>query len=202
MTDDTLTDEQIATITAFVDIQAPPPDGLPTAHVVFGTNQVDAASSVVVERYHSGLAPLIIVTGGVNRHTGIIEADEIVSRLTVQGVPESVIRSEDKALDTWQNVRNIVPFLGEALDAGLVVAAVSKWYHRRTVHMLKTLVPEIPAVYGIGWEPIYDDRLVTRTSWPDVPGGRRRVMREWEEIPRRVTAGEFAAVELADGAWR
>jgi uncharacterized SAM-binding protein YcdF (DUF218 family) len=202
LTDDTLTREQIATITAFVDIQAPPPNDLPTAHVIFGTNQTAAASTVVAERYHCGLAPLIIVTGGVNRHTGIIEAEEIVSLLTANGVPDSVIRSEDKALDTWQNVKNIGPFLGEALDAGLSITAVSKWYHRRTVHMLKTLVPEIPAMYGIGWEPVYDGNLVTRRSWAAVPGGRRRVMREWEEIPRRVAMGEFAAVKLIDGAWR
>jgi hypothetical protein len=58
MTDD-LTAAQVAEITAYVDIEAPPPDGEPVALVLFGTNQA-APVPIAAERYHHGTAPLII----------------------------------------------------------------------------------------------------------------------------------------------
>lgn len=196
-----LSAEQITAITAFVDIQAPPPGDLPTAHVIFGTNQATPAE-LVAERYHAGLAPLVIVTGGVNRHNGIIEGREFYRLLTERGVPAAAIRCEDQSVNTWQNVELARPFLREALQDGLALTAVSKWYHRRTVHVLKTLLPEIGAFYALSWEPIYAGTSVTRQSWPNVPDGRRRVVREWQEIPRRIAEGDFAPAEIIDGVWR
>lgn len=201
MTDDTLDAEQIAAITSFVDIQAPPPDDQPTAHIIFGTNQT-APAEIVAKRYHRGLAPLVIATGGVNRHNGIIEGREFHRLLTGLGVPDSAIRYEDRSANTWENVEFALPFLREALDAGLTITAVSKWYHRRTVHALKTLLPDIGNFHAIAWDPIYAGTAVTRENWPDLPDGRRRVIRESEEIPRRIAAGDFASADIVDSAWR
>ncbi len=83
MTDDTLSPAQIVKITAYADIEAPPPD-IPTAHLIFGTNQAQPAA-IVAERYRRGLAPLVIATGGVNRHNGIIEGREFRKILTGSG---------------------------------------------------------------------------------------------------------------------
>ncbi|MBN6050765.1 YdcF family protein, partial [Nonomuraea sp. RK-328] len=195
MTDD-ISSEQIAEITAFVDIQAPPPDDQPTALFLFGTNQA-APIEIAVDRYRAGLAPLIIVTGGVNRHNGIIEGRTFQRLLVERGVPEYVIRCEDQSANTWQNVEFALPFLQEALRSGLTITAVSKWYHRRTVHMLKTLLPDIGAFHAIGWDPIYAGKPVTRADWPSIPDGRRRVIREWEEVSRRVADGSLAGLQRA-----
>ncbi|MER6007406.1 YdcF family protein [Nonomuraea angiospora] len=200
MTDD-ISPEQIAEITAFVDIQAPPPDGQPTALFLFGTNQAPP-TEIAADRYHAGLAPLIIVTGGVNRHNGIIEGRTFQRLLVERGVPEDVIRCEDQSANTWQNVEFALPFLQEALLSGLTVTAVSKWYHRRTIHMLKTLLPDIGAFHTIGWEPVYAGKFVTRADWPSIPDGRRRVIREWEEVSRRVADGSLASLQRIGEAWR
>ena len=191
---------QVAQITAFVDIEAPPPPGQPAAHLIFGTNQAEPAV-IAAARYHRGLAPLIIATGGVNRHTHINEACEFHRILTGSGVPDSAIRVEDRSANTWQNVEFALPFLREALDAGLAITAIAKWYHRRTVHMLKTQVPGIGRFQVITWEPVYDGKLVTRASWPSIPGGSRRVVREWDEVSRRVADGTFAPASITGGAW-
>jgi uncharacterized SAM-binding protein YcdF (DUF218 family) len=191
---------QVAQITAFVDIEAPPPPGRPTAHLIFGTNQAEPAV-IAAARYHRGLAPLIIATGGVNRHNHINEAREFHRILTGSGVPDSVIHVEDRSANTWQNVEFALPFLCEALDSGLTITAIAKWYHRRTVHMLKTQVPDIGRFHVTTWEPVYDGELVTRTSWPDIPGGSRRVVREWEEVSRRVADGSLAPASITGGAW-
>ena len=86
MSDDELTPERVAALTAAVDIEAPPPDGEPVALVLFGTNQA-APAQIAAARYHAGAAPLVIATGGVNRHNGIIEGREFARQLTEAGVP-------------------------------------------------------------------------------------------------------------------
>ncbi|MEV6031577.1 YdcF family protein [Nonomuraea sp. NPDC052116] len=200
MTDD-ISPDKVAEITAFVDVEAPPPDDCPTALILFGTNQPQPAE-IAADRYHRGLAQLIIATGGVNRHNGIVEARTFHRLLIERGVPEAVIRCEDRSANTWQNVEFALPFLQEALRVGLVITAVSKWYHLRTVHMLKSLVPEIGAFHAITWEPVYAGKPVTRTNWQSAPDGKRRVIREWEEVSRRVADGSLPELRREDGAWR
>ncbi|NRQ33938.1 YdcF family protein [Nonomuraea sp. NN258] len=199
MTDD-LSPDHIATITAFVDIAAPPPQDQPTALILFGTNQVPPVD-IAAEQYHRGLAPLIIATGGVNRHNGIVEGSTFRRLLLERGVPDDAIRCEDRSANTWQNVEFSLPFLHEALKAGLTITAVGKWYHRRTIHVLKTLVPEIGAFHAITWDPLYAGKPVTREDWPTIPDGKRRVIREWEEVSRRVADGSFQDARLIQGTW-
>ncbi|MEU1880024.1 YdcF family protein [Streptosporangium sp. NPDC020072] len=198
MTDD-IDHEQISAITAFVDTATPPSDE-PTAHLIFGTNQIRPAE-IAAERYHRGLAPMIIVTGGVNRHNGIVEAAMFHRFLLERGVPDDVIRYEDRSANTWQNIEFALPFLREALERELTVTAICKWYHRRAIHILKTFVPDIGAFHVITWDPVYAGQPVTRTNWPHIPDGRRRVIREWQEVPRRVAEGSFTDVKLVNGTW-
>lgn len=201
MSSENLSGNQVNEITAFVDIEAPPPEETPTAHLIFGTNQSQPVE-IAVERYHRGLAPLIIATGGVNRHNGIVEGSEFRRLLIERGVPDAAIRYEDKSANTWQNVELALPFLREALESGLRITAIGKWYHRRTLHSLTSLFPEIGPFYAISWEPYYAGRPVTRTDWPVIPAGKLRVIREWEEVSRRVADGSFRVANLVDGAWR
>jgi len=197
MSDDELTPKRVAALTTAVDIEASPPDGEPVALVLFGTNQ-DAPTQIAAARYHAGAAPLVVATGGVNRHDGIVEGREFARQLTEDGVPGDVIRVED----TWQNVELSLPHLREALAMGLRLAVVSKWYHLRTVYCLATLLPEAAPFYAISWEPVYAGTLVTRASWPKIPDGRRRVLRESQEVPRRVAEGTYRAARKVGGAWQ
>ncbi len=196
-----LSQEQVAAITAYVDIEAPPPQGEPTAHIIFGTNQAQPAA-IVSKRHHRGLAPLVIVTGGINRHNGVVEGRMFRELLVGAGVPDSSIRVEDQSADTWQNVELSLPFLREALALGLRLTVVSKWYHRRAVHALRTLLPQADRFYALSWEPVYAGTLVTRDSWPKIPSGRRRVIREWQEVPRRIEDGSYREAVKLEGAWR
>jgi uncharacterized SAM-binding protein YcdF (DUF218 family) len=132
MTDGELTAAQIAALTASVDIDAPPPGTEPSALALFGTNQA-APVHLAAGRFHRGLAPLIIATGGINRHNGIVEGREFARQLAAAGVPASAVRVEDQSKDTWQNVELSMPYLREALAMGLSLVAVSKWYHLRAI---------------------------------------------------------------------
>lgn len=199
MNDSDLSPGQVTEITAYVDIEALPPPA-PTALIIFGTNQRQPAD-IAASRYHSGLAPLIIVTGRINRHNGVVEGQMFRQLLHAAGVSDSSIRVEDQSVNTWQNVELSLPFLREALSRGLPLTVVSKWYHRRAIHALRTLLPEADVFYAISWEPLYAGALVTRDNWPKSPDGRRRVIREWQEIPRRVAEGSYRDAAKTDGAW-
>lgn len=196
-----LTATQIAALTAAVDIDAPPPETTPAALVLFGTNQIRRVARIAAARFDRGLAPMIIATGGVNRHNGIVEGREFARALAAEGVPASAAHVEDQSKDTWQNVEFSLPFLRQAVAMGLPLVAVSKWYHLRAVHCLRTHLPEAGPLYAIGWEPVYAGALVTRTTWPSSPDGRRRVIREAREVPRRVAEGSYLPAVKKDGAW-
>jgi hypothetical protein len=192
--------EEAARITTYLDIEASPPG--PSAHIVFGTNQPTPAE-LVAQRYHQGLAPFIVLTGGVNRHTGILEAVTHRNILFERGVPEAVIRYEDGSTTTQGNVEQALPFLREALQAGLPLTAVAKWYHRRALQQLCALLPEAACFYAVTWEPVYDGVLVTRSDWwCTTLVAAQRVLKEWRVIPERLAAGQLKEVELIDGAWR
>lgn len=202
MTDDALTPERIAAITAAVDVDAPPPDDQPVAMVLFGTNQLAEPARIAAERHLRGLAPLIITTGGVSRHDGITEGRELEARLTDAGVPGSAVRVEDKSRNTWENVELAMPYLREALGMGLPLAAVCKWYHLRAVYCLRTQLPQAVPLYAVSWEPAPTGAAVTRQSWPATPHGRRLVIREFREVPHRIAEGSYLPAEKKDGAWR
>jgi hypothetical protein len=51
------------------------------------------------------------------------------------------------------------PYLREALGLGLRLTVVSKWYHRRAVHALRTLLPEAAPFYAILAFPEGDGQL-------------------------------------------
>lgn len=198
--DGTIGPGEATRITAYLDIEAPPVG--PSAHIVFGTNQM-APAEVVARRYHDGLAPLIILTGGVNRHTGVVEAHEHREVLRRRGVPDQVIRYEDASTTTQANVASALPLIREALSCGLTLTAVAKWYHRRSVMLLRALLPEVAMFHAVTWEPVYDGTRVTRTGWwTGSPTAMHRVLREWRVIPERLAAGSLSEVTLVDGAWR
>ena len=198
--EEAISTEDAARITAYLDVQAPPTK--PTAHIVFGTNQSTPAE-VVADLYHQGLAPLIILTGGVNRHNGIVEAQVHRRILLEHGVPEGVVRYEDRSATTRENVELALPFLNEALASDLVVTAVCKWYQRRAVQALRTLLPEAAFIHAITWDPVYGGAEVTRSDWWfRSTVGAQRVLREWRVIPQRLANGSLREVELIDGTWR
>ncbi|MGH3614393.1 MAG: YdcF family protein [Pseudonocardia sp.] len=198
--DETIIAADVARITAYLDVEAHPT--MPTAHIIFGTNQTTPAE-MVARRYHQGLAPFIILTGGVNRHTGVLEAIEHRRVLLEHGVPEAVVRYEDSSTTTRGNVERALPLLHEAQRSGLVLTAVCKWYHRRAIQLLRALLPSEPFFHAVTWEPIYDGVTVTRSDWwLKSPVAAQRVLKEWRVIPERLAAGSLKEVELVDGAWR
>ena len=84
-----------------------------------------------------------------------------------------------------------------------MLTAVTKWYHRRAVQLLRALLPEAPFFHAVTWQPTYDGVLVTRSDWWFRSAiAAQRVLKEWLVIPERLRNGSLKEVELVDGAWR
>jgi uncharacterized SAM-binding protein YcdF (DUF218 family) len=146
---------------------------------------------------------LVILTGGANRHTGVIEAREHQGILLEYGVPATAVRCEDTSTTTRGNVENALPFLREALRSGLVLTAVVKWHHRRAIQTLRRLLPDAPFFHAVTWEPVYDGVRVTRSDWWFRSAlAAERVLKEWQVIPEQLADGTLTEVELVAGAWR
>ncbi|WP_291413860.1 YdcF family protein [Actinophytocola sp.] len=200
MTENAYTPEQLTAITEYVDVTtSTPPEA--TALFIFGTNQV-LPVDIAIDRHLKGLAPLIITTGGVNRHNGVVEGREFRRQLIERGADADCIRCEDQSTNTWENVEFSLPYLREALSMRLPITVICKWYHRRAIQCLRTLLPEAEAIYAITFEPVYSNVPITRTNWMDHPDGKRRVIREWQEVERRVADGSYLEMTHAGDAWR
>jgi len=197
---DTISTEQAARITAYLDVEAPP--AAPSAHVIFGTNQPTPAE-LVAERYHQGLVLFVVLTGGANRHTGVLESIEHRNILLQRGVPETLMVYEASSTTTRGNVARALPLLRNALRSGLMLTAVCKWYHRRAVQQLRALLPEAPFFHAVTWEPVYDNLPVTRSDWwLTSPAVTQRILKEWRIIPELLATGSLHEIQLIDGAWR
>jgi uncharacterized SAM-binding protein YcdF (DUF218 family) len=122
--------------------------------------------------------------------------------LVAEGVRETAIRVEDQSSNTRQNIELALPFLREALESGLQLMAVSKWYHRRAIHVLRTLLPKVEGFYGLSWEPIYSDTPIARSNWMTHPEGKQKVTREWREVYDRLADDSFQRAGRIDGMWR
>jgi hypothetical protein len=105
-------------------------------------------------------------------------------------------------LESLETTEFALPYLREAMDLRLSIAAVCKWYRRRAIHCLQTLLPEADTTYAITFKPAYSGVPTTRENWIGHPDGKRRVIREWQEVPRRVADGNFKELNRASGAWR
>jgi hypothetical protein len=187
-------------IAAYLDVDAPPTE--PSAHIIFGTRLATPAE-LVAQRYHEGLAPLIILTGGANRHTGVVEAHLHRRLLLEHDVPETAIRYEDSSTSTGENVERALPFLHEALESALSLTAVCKWYHRRAIQRLRLLVPEAPYFHAVAWEPATVDGIpITRSKWFKSAATAPPVLKEWRVIPKALADGTLREIELVHGAWR
>ena len=199
MTDDELTPQRVAAMTAAVDIEASPRAASPSPWSCSARTRPHPRRSPPSGT--TGEAPLVIATGGVNRHTGIIEGREFARQLRQSRGARRAIRIEDQSEDTWQNVEFSMPYLREALSMGLRLAVVSKWYHLR---------PSWPAHPAARSRTVARHRLGTglrrdtghpgelakdpRRPPPGNPG------MAGSSPPRR--RGNLRAARKADGAWQ
>lgn len=157
---------------------------------VFGTRLAGPVERAH-EAYALGLVPRLVLSGGKNRHTGVVEADRMASELTGRGVPADCLLLENRSSNTLENVllsREVIENrLGlENVRSMLVIA---KHYHVRRAMM--TLKRHFPA--GTVLRPFpYDALGFTCSDWHEHEIGTELVMSEWGKIPKYLAKGDLA----------
>ncbi len=178
-------------IAAYLDVRTALPARADLAFV-FGTRHPEPAR-LAADAYARSIVPLVVVTGGRNRHTGVVEAHAHRDLLLRLGVPFEAILVENASTHTGENVSLAVPMLGARLDLASLrsVVAVTKWYHaRRAVMTLRRYLPAGVRYATLSYEP----PEVRRADWYRGDEGQRAVMKEWHVIPDYLARGYLAEV--------
>jgi uncharacterized SAM-binding protein YcdF (DUF218 family) len=183
-----LTDEQIKRMTDYLFL---PADLKPCdIGLVFGTRMQEPVSRAY-EAYSLGLVPYLLLSGGANRHTGVVEAHDMAERLERLGVPRDSLLLEDRSANSLENVVFSRDLIAETLGLDRVrsVLVVAKHYHmRRAVMTLKRHFPDDTKFRPFPYEVLG----FTRDNWLDVEAGREKVLSEWEKIPKYLAKGDLA----------
>ena len=137
---------------------------------VFGTwNAWRESIEKAAELYKGRLVPKVIVSGGLNKQTGVVEGDLMVNELVNSGVPREDILVENRSTNTLENVlfpKDVIDnMLG--LDSIKVITAVVKNFHARRV--LMTLKKHMPTqVFTVHLDPTSPGNWITLIK--SVPG--------------------------------
>jgi uncharacterized SAM-binding protein YcdF (DUF218 family) len=183
-------------IARYLCLEAPPAQA--DLAFVFGTRHPDPAH-VAGHLLRQGTVRWVVLTGGKSRY-GVEEAITHRAILLQQGAAEEQIVVESASTNTLENVVLALPLIAEQIGWEQVRAgvAVTKWYHcRRAVMTLKRHTPAGVRYYAVTYEP----DGVPRQGWHLDPEARRRVLKEWQCIPRYLSQGDVAELHRQGDAF-
>lgn len=183
---------EVEEITKYIFLDDEKPAG--DIAIAFGTwNSWKESVEKAAELYKNNFVPKIIVSGGVNPTSGVIEGDLMAIELEKLGVPKKDILVENRSTNTLENVL----FSKKIIDKELglqnirVIIAVVKNYHARRV--LMTLRKHISqniklksAAYTSAHYPF------AKENWDKIQIGRKKVIGEVEKIKKYLAKGDLA----------
>ena len=148
---------------------------------VFGTRE-DVARRVdeALRLWRAGLFRWAIVSGGLTPGSELSECEIIRSAMIARGIPAEKILSEDRAMNTGENVIFSLPVIDAALglkNIRSVICLGNSWTARRYPMTLHRHWPEVEKMLVT-----VDSFATPRELWHTDPEFRRRVLGEWDKI--------------------
>ena len=203
MNDPTVTAAAISTeeakrIIQYLDVNMAVPESADFAFV-FGTRRSEPARIAADLIKRNGVR-YVILSGGANRLTGVNEANTYLEILLQNGVPRDRIVVETKSTNTLENVVFALPKMAECMDLRGIKAVVvlTKWYHcRRAMMTLKCHLPQGIRYFAVSYEPAD----VPRSNWWLGEEGRKRVLKEWHNIPKYLERKDIAEIQENNGVF-
>jgi hypothetical protein len=169
---------------------------------VFGSTLPDAVSPAA-DSFRSGLASLIVLTGGPNRRNpDHVESDVHAQLLQAQGIAPEQMLVERRSRTSVENVAFARPLIEERLGPVRTVVAVVKWWQRRQVHVLAAGLPAVERIYAAVWNPPSraDGRGYDRTNWTS-SSDRPRIEGEFEYLKQLLSTGGLPPLSRTEGCW-
>ena len=161
--------------------------------LVFGTKDLRICRTIM-ELWDKNFFEYLVVSGGINRYTGEIEAIKIKEKLIDDGIPEQDVITEEEATNTGENVVFSKRIIEEKIGLKNIrsIIAVGKIHAGR--RYLMTLERHFPkdvkkmlAVYNEFETPI--------CRWFENKEFADRVLKEWQVIPEYLGKGWIAEIE-------
>jgi uncharacterized SAM-binding protein YcdF (DUF218 family) len=158
---------------------------------VFGTRE-DVARRVdeAARLWREGLFRWSIVSGGVTPGSSLSECAILRDAMIARGIPADKILSEDRAMNTGENVIFSLPVIDAALGLGNVRSVIclgNTWTARRYAMTLQRHWPEVEKMLLT-----VDSFAAPRALWHTDPEFSRRVLSEWDKIEPYMAKGFIA----------
>lgn len=189
---DHLDDDLVAAINRYLLIRTP----LKPAHLcfVFGTRPgAEEFAQETARLWLNGYFEYVLISGGATPGGDEPEAMMLRRMIIEQGVPRSVILTEDRATNTGENVIFSLPILDSeiGLDRIDTVIAVGKLStSRRYLMTLQQHWPEVRKMLApVNYHP------VSRSRWMDDDELRGRVLNEWSKLEPYQQKGFIAELQ-------
>lgn len=182
-----MVDDHPAEIAAYLDVTTEVPPGGVDVLFIPGTRHTEPAR-IAARMLDQQVAPIAVLTGGINHVTGMRESREHYRLLLEHGIAADRLIIEDQSTNTLENVTLSLPLLRERSTRINSVLAICKWMHSRRVLMtLKRNWPPGIRYYAETYAP----HGVTPTNWHSNPAAST-VTHNWDCIPRYLAAGHLA----------
>ncbi|RSM38458.1 hypothetical protein DMB66_58965 [Actinoplanes sp. ATCC 53533] len=169
---------------------------------VFGST-LPIAVSPAEEAFRSGLAPLIVLTGGPNRRKpDHVESEVHAHLLQTRGIAPERMLVERRSRTSVENVAFARPLIEERLESVRTVIAVVKWWQRRQVHVLAAGLPTVERIYAATWNPPgrVDGRDYDRSNWTS-SSDQPRIHGEFEYLTKLLSSGELPPLSRTAAGW-
>ncbi len=160
---------------------------------VFGTMLAwEGSVKKAVELYRSGAISKIIVSGGKNPKSGIIEGDWMKGKIVELGVPSGDILNENTSTNSLENVLFAKALLEKEIglqNIKTIVAVVKNYHSRRAVMTLKKHFPS-HTIFRVA--PYYSEYYgFTKENWQESEFGKEKVAEEIEKIKKYLAKGDI-----------
>lgn len=149
-------------------------------------------ASMAAALYNKALSPKIVVSGGRKGSANASEADILHARLLQLDVPSHVIRLEDQATNTPENIRFSRTLL-EAESKRPVTSAILVGSVVAGRRFLMTAAKEWPELFAMAAN--VNPFPFPIRYWPEQPE-RSIIEKEYEKIQRYLAKGDIAEVDI------
>ena len=159
-----------------------------------------------IAAYHRGLAPLVLITGGVSptgvKHPqwpdeAVPESHEMRRHLLDAGVPDHAILLEDRSRNTLENVLRARDLLDFSSLSSLIFIGKSHGAGRARATLLRHL-PRGIRLQSLGFDAVYEGMALSRETWARSVGGRERVFGEYLRLRVYGALGDIAPTAAID----
>jgi hypothetical protein len=163
--------------------------------LVFGTRHgVPQFAEETCALYRQGYFTNLVISGGATGQNDDSEASVLYEAIVSRGIPENVLRLEDKAMHTGQNVvLTRQEIKGFGIEELLLIGKISS--KRRYIMTVRQQWPEIARVccHGVNYFSVS-----THQWWKDQEF-RVRVLSECRKIPTYIKRGFISEVRIVNG---